>query len=289
MKNILICLERLDIGGVESAVMNQTTYFLKQGYHVIILAKSGIYTETLKNKGASVIEFDFTLQNGFDFKKSSEIVHIINKYQISEVHIHQFPCILSVFPACLIANVPYVAYLHMSIDGVFDWFINTYPIYEEAFPLYFTCAHKIISITKQVKQTAVELFNIESTKCKVLYNGIDFEELENKKIECPKYIKNFMLITRLSKEKQGSIQNAISFYTKYVKEDPNISLTIVGDGELREELEDCIKRNDLQNVTFLGARNDVMELVKQADVVIRCGSFYLRGYLYEKASNHCWL
>ena len=46
-KNVLICLERLDIGGVETFVLNQATVLLSKGHTVVILAKKGLYTEKL--------------------------------------------------------------------------------------------------------------------------------------------------------------------------------------------------------------------------------------------------
>ena len=42
-QTVLICLERLDIGGVETAVINQTIALIKKGINVVILAKEGIY------------------------------------------------------------------------------------------------------------------------------------------------------------------------------------------------------------------------------------------------------
>lgn len=44
-KTILICLEKLDIGGVETSVYNQSIAFKEKGYNVVVLAKNGIYTE----------------------------------------------------------------------------------------------------------------------------------------------------------------------------------------------------------------------------------------------------
>ena len=38
-KRILICLERLDIGGVETAVITQAREYKRRGYEVILIAK----------------------------------------------------------------------------------------------------------------------------------------------------------------------------------------------------------------------------------------------------------
>lgn len=60
-KNILICLNKLDIGGIETAVVNQVDELLDRGYKVVILAKEGIYTRQVEEKGAVCIDFKFEL------------------------------------------------------------------------------------------------------------------------------------------------------------------------------------------------------------------------------------
>ena len=69
-KNILICLNRLDIGGIETAILNQASELLERGYKVIILAKKGIYTKTIEKKGAICIDFEFVLTNRIRFTQS---------------------------------------------------------------------------------------------------------------------------------------------------------------------------------------------------------------------------
>ncbi len=59
--NILICLNKLDIGGVQTVVVNQVEKMVELGNNVIVLAKDGVYSETIKKKGATVIDFDFEL------------------------------------------------------------------------------------------------------------------------------------------------------------------------------------------------------------------------------------
>ena len=46
-KNILICLNKLDIGGIETVVVNQGLELLERGYKVVILSQSGIYTKMM--------------------------------------------------------------------------------------------------------------------------------------------------------------------------------------------------------------------------------------------------
>ena len=59
MKNILVCLNILDIGGVETAAVNQIMELKRRGHNVVVLAKKGLYAKEVVDIGAIFIEFDF--------------------------------------------------------------------------------------------------------------------------------------------------------------------------------------------------------------------------------------
>ena len=61
--NILICLNKLDIGGIETVVINQVEKMIELGHNIVILAKEGIYTKKVKEMGATIVDFDFQLCN----------------------------------------------------------------------------------------------------------------------------------------------------------------------------------------------------------------------------------
>ena len=48
----------------------------------------------------------------------------------------------------------------------------------------------------------------------------------------------------------------------------NVDVWIVGDGEMREELEKQVKALGLSNVSFLGERNDIPKLLSQSDIFV---------------------
>lgn len=268
-KNILICLERLNIGGVETAVLNLANSFLEKGHKVIVLAKEGLYTEKLETKGAVCINFEFGLENNFNKERISKIIEIIKKYNIDEVHIHHIPCLLSAFISCLLTNTPYIAYAHNSIQGVYEWFMNTFCIYKAIIPYYYKYAHKIIAITDNVKSDIINRFNIDKEKILVIPNSISFEESDRLITNIPTEITKFLLISRFSKEKGKSLYNAIDLFKEYKKKNKNSILQIAGDGELKEDLEKYIKEQQIEEyVHFLGAINNVLEHMNNVDIVL---------------------
>ena len=78
--NILISLEVLDIGGVETFVCNQSLAMKKKGYNVYTLSRKGVFTEILQNQGINCIEFDFVDKSYYDWDKINQILEIFEKY-----------------------------------------------------------------------------------------------------------------------------------------------------------------------------------------------------------------
>ena len=275
-KNILICLNRLDIGGIETVVVNQTIELLERGYNVVVLSKKGIYSDVLTKKGAKCIEFDFNITDGYDLENSEKVEKIINENQINEVHIQQFDCVSSVFPACLKTNTPYVAYVHTGIRGTYDWFERSFQGYNGIFNMYFNLANKIITITEEAKKENMEYYNVPEEKYIIRNNSIRFDEKMTENNTVPTKIEKFLIISRLSEEKFLSIKNSIKIFKSYYKENKNATLTIVGNGNYLKQIENEVK--DIKDVTtFLGARSDVLDIMLESDAIIGLDRCILEG------------
>lgn len=267
METIMLCLNQLGIGGVETAVLNQTIQLKRMGYQVIILAKNGIYKEQFEKEGAIIIDFEFKVQNYIDTEKINKVIEIIKKYKINQVHIHQFDCINVIFPACVYTNIPYIAYAHTGIKGVYNWFENSFEIYKILFKMYFESAKKIITITEDAKKENQEKYKIDDEKYIVINNSIDFERFCINDNKIPLKIEKFLILSRLGKEKLISLKNSINIFKEYLKINNNAVLTIAGDGECKKEVEECV--NEIkENVILLGEIRNVSEVIYQNDIVM---------------------
>ena len=94
MKKALICLEKLDIGGVETFTITQIEEFVRRGIECYVLSKDGILREKLNNiKNVKWVEFDFKLERTLNHEKINELEKFIIKKKIDFIHVHQFSCI----------------------------------------------------------------------------------------------------------------------------------------------------------------------------------------------------
>lgn len=284
-KNILICLEKLGIGGVETAVLNQAIALKEKGNKIVVLAKDGIYTDILKQNKIDVVDFEFPLSNQFSEEKEQIIAEIINKYEIDQVHIHQLPCIQSVWKTCLEKNIPYIAFVHSIAMQDYDWFINTYEIYKIILEPYFKYAKKIVVLAEEAIKNHQKRFpSIEKTKYYVLPNCINFDlYYSNNNVN---KIEKFGLISRLENEKLQSIKNGIDLFLEFAKKqnNKNIQLDIIGSGLEEENIKKYIELNNKNNfeINIVGATNNIKDAIDKYDVVIGIGRCILEGIAMKK-------
>ena len=286
MKNIMICLEKMGIGGIETSVLNQAIEYKRRGINPIIVAANGIYSDFLKENDINFEEVDFPLENNVDSNKMKRIMEIIEKYEVEQVIINQLPCILSVMPACIIKNIPYVAYVHTSFstiknddNNMYNWYERTYPIYQDLLKIYFQNAYKIVAISELAAEYVVNRYDATKDKVIILYNSINLDVYKSENKENKK--EKFVLISRLSQEKLESIKTGVEIFEKY--DCKNKKMTIVGDGDKREELEQYVNlKKDRNKIKFVGACTNVKEIINQNDIVLGVDRVILEAIAMKK-------
>ncbi|MBO5477946.1 MAG: glycosyltransferase [Clostridia bacterium] len=290
MKNkaILICLEKFGVGGVETSVVNQSLAFREKGYDVVILAQEGIYTKKVQDKGITFINCEFDLGNEIDKEKTSKIIEIIQKYNIGQVHIHQYPCLLSALPACLITNTPYVAFVHSRLTDIYDWYKNCFSLYKRLLKVFFDNAYKIVTLNYSSIDLNAKYFNIDKEKYRVLKNSIYLDEYAaNTEVTD---VKNFIIISRIAEEKLISIQNGINFFIEYANSCENFDgkLAIYGDGS--EETINKVKKyiaehnTNNYNISLAGSTNEVAKEMEKYDAVIGMGRCIIEALATKRLS-----
>ena len=75
----MLCLNKLGIGGVETAALNQLIELSNRGFKVVVLAKDGLYRTEFEKYGAIFEEFEFTVGNKYDLEKINRVMKILEK------------------------------------------------------------------------------------------------------------------------------------------------------------------------------------------------------------------
>lgn len=126
----------------------------------------------------------------------------------------------------------------------------------------------LIYISNACKISFEKKFNLAKKKSVIIYNGIrdDFFYMKPK----PKFnnnVTNIIFIGRLVKVK--GVDRLINVVANLIKEQYNISLTIVGEGEERHNLEELARKRNIEKyVKFLGEQLNIIESLDRSDIFV---------------------
>ena len=245
----------MDIGGAERIVYQLSSDLKDEFDSVHVASTGGLWESELSAKEIQHHKIlDIDSKNPLTvIKILYSIGQIIKNNEITIVHTHHR---MAAFYIRLLKLV------HPKLIHVY----TAHNVFKDKLPLYgFALKNaKSVAVGEAVNKNLKE--DVGITDSRVIYNGVVLKETDDHVDEIISYggIK-LGCIARLSEQKGLTyLLDAMSLLT--VKD---IRLFIVGDGELRNELENKVKELHLQNsVTFLGYRKDIVECINSFDFCV---------------------
>ena len=253
--NILHISRTMDIGGAERIVYQLSSDLKDEFDSVHVASTGGLWESELSAKGIQHHKIlDIDSKNPLTvLKLLTSIRQIIKKNKITIVHTHHR---MAAFYIRLLKLV------HPKLIHVY----TAHNVFKDKLPLYgFALKNaKSVAVGEAVNKNLKE--DVGITDSRVIYNGVVLKETDEQVDEIISYdgIK-LGCIARLSEQKGLTyLLDAMSLLT--IKD---IRLFIVGEGELREELENKVKELHLQDsVIFLGYRKDIVECINSFDFCV---------------------
>ena len=253
--NILHISRTMDIGGAERIVYQLSSDLKDEFDSVHVASTGGIWESNLAAKGIQhhkIIDIDS--KNPLTVLKLLYSIHqIIKNNEITIVHTHHR---MAAF---------YIRLLKL-FNSKLKHIYTAHNVFKDKLPLYrFALKNaKSVAVGEAVNKNLKE--DVGITDSRVIYNGVVLKETNDQVDEIISYsgIK-LGCIARLSEQKGLTyLIDAMSLLT--IKD---IRLFIVGEGELREELENKVKELHLQDsVIFLGYRKDIVECINSFDFCV---------------------
>ena len=253
--NILHISRTMDIGGAERIVYQLSSDLKDEFDSVHVASTGGIWESELAAQGIQHHKIlDIDSKNPVTVLKLLFSIHqIIKQKGITIVHTHHR---MAAFYIRLLKLV------HPKLIHVY----TAHNVFKDKLPLYgFALKNaKSVAVGEAVNKNLKE--DVGITDSRVIYNGVVLKETDDQVDEIISYggIK-LGCIARLSEQKGLTyLLDAMSLLT--IKD---IRLFIVGEGELREELENKVKELNLQDsVIFLGYRKDIVECINSFDFCV---------------------
>ena len=259
--NILHISRTMDIGGAERIVYQLATDLKDEFDQVHVASTGGLWEEKLAENGIQhhrILDVD-SKQPATVLKILASLSKIIKENEITLVHTHHR---MAAF---------YIRLLQMRHPKLIHVY-TAHNVFKDKLPLYKFALGKArtVAVSQAVQENILN--DVRSKNSVVIYNGVKMKQSEHTVNEITKCdgIK-IGCIARLSEQKGlPYLIQAMSLVTN-----PSVSLFLVGDGELKNDLINQTKELGLEErIHFLGYRSDVVECINSF-------GFLVSSSLYE--------
>ena len=281
--NILLVITGLGMGGAETQTVSLADQFAARGHNVTIayILKPAIVLPRSEKVKVFWLEGE---KSAFSMAKAYvNLAKIINQFKPDVVHSHMFHANILSRLARLISRVPrLICTAHNTNEG------------GKLRMLAYRVTHALGDEFTNVSQEAVEAF--EHKKAAPVghmlstHNGIDTQRLSFNPVARQQLrseldiqqSKVFIAIGRFHEQKD--YPNLLDAFSKFCRGQSSSHLLIVGDGELRPQIEQQIKNLGLQDkVSLLGIRKDVPELLSASDIFVLSSAWEGFGLVVAEA------
>lgn len=279
---VLTILNSLTIGGIENTLYSCLPGLKDENIEITIccLEKNAILEEDFRESGIEIIYIKKTGSLVYDF---IQLYRIINYRKFDVVHSRMSFTSGGFAIASKMSKTPFILSIHNEFAATLISWSNKFVL--SSIRKIYLKLHKLLSLKFSNLILGHSRSNLDrnypnwendSSKYKVLYNGVDFKSIENKIEHLDKDIISFY-------EKLG--ENAFVFiHTGTFKEQKNHAfmidcfsglnpiknnyhLILLGDGELRQKIESQIDDKGLtENVHLIGFTKNVGGWLSKADV-----------------------
>jgi glycosyltransferase involved in cell wall biosynthesis len=267
-------------GGVEVVTYHLARELTQLGHTVAVVTLNTDNSKRLENLDGVLVyrasQIELTQRLGIQSAFSFEAVKLIDDAcRNADAHIlHANNLYFSTtLAACFVSKLrklPLVTTLHVTdtaqLGGYIAWFAR---MYERSMgQMVLNCSKRVVAVSRAVMRQA-EDFGVAPSRLSVVPNAVDLEQFtplghanrENDKVRVG-------FVGRLLSNKGP--QFLLEAAAQAVKECPNLEFFLVGEGPLRNYLDQQVNRLGLNDhLHFLGIIPDVAEFLRQCDVFVR--------------------
>mgnify|MGYP006290725879 CR=1 FL=1 len=287
MKKLFFLNTSKVFGGGEKWTLEAADALLQRGYSVTI----GSLKNTKLSEDALNLKIPvkyIALQNSFSALnpfKLKNFITFLKRTSIDVLFLNQSLDLKFGGLAGHLAGVPQIIYRRGSAIPIKNTLYSRY--------LLKKCTTGLIANSNATKSTILKNTShyLEHSKIKVIYNGVKVEEIEEKSQNGINIYKEFGIpehkvilinIGRLHEQKGHTF--LVDAANLLIKERDDFVILIVGDGPLKNSVQDQVTRYGLQNnFVFTGFRDEVYSLLSSSDFLVHTARWEGFGYVIAEA------
>lgn len=264
-KVVVFCIEALTVGGAEQMLVAMANQFVQRGWvvHMICLTKAGVLADELD---PSIHLHVLNKRSGIDFKLAKRLRALLKGIAPVVVNSHLWTANLWTRIALLGTNVPVVATEH-SRD---TWKSTHHRLIDRLLARGTT---KLVAVSNDTANFYLADVGLQQSLVQVINNGVDtrrYADGNGAALKAQWAAGNELLIGTVGR--MVSAKNHLRFLEVAQLLKGRISdfkMVLVGDGELRDEVEAAWNDKKLQDTVILaGARTDIPDVLEALDLFI---------------------
>jgi len=285
VSSILILVTQLERAGAQKVAMRQARYFLSRGYQVtlcFLYDKYNLLAEMRRREPYQVVILEAKvpgqsrLANGLRAVRALWRLYWLlrrERIQVIETLTH-YSNLLGIVIACL-AGVPVrISSQRNTLLGFPTWFLRL-----DAWLVNSRLVDKMVAVSEQTRRFCVDVEEMVSQKVVVIPNGINLAEFDRAQwtatdlhslrtsLKIPPGARVVLTVARLHPQKGHSY--LIQAAPVILATCPDVIFLLVGDGEERATIEQCIRNAGLSDhFRLLGMRRDVPQLLALSDLFV---------------------
>lgn len=261
MKNILLLVPRMNIGGAESYVALVARSLKSLGYNIFIASAGGALAVELQKEGIKHFFLPIRLSK---FISGLLLKRIVEKYNIDLIHANSEAAGIVAVKTRQKYNVdiPIVYTAHGVLPAKVKDIINQ--------------VDKIIAVSNFSREAAIKE-GFSANKIEVVYNGVDIDKFKpheekrnllRKKYNIPQDAFTMIIVSRIKNLRNKGHQHLLNVLSEY-EVSKYWHLVVIGKGKGLDSLKQKVKEYNLQDrVHLLGHKTDVENYEDMADVVV---------------------
>ncbi len=249
----------------ETFVLNQITGLIDRGHEVEIIAfgrqrEDSVHEDVHRYNLLAKTHYVVKNQSSLGIELNERIVQALFFTDLLHAHFTAWPA-EAALKLSKMFGIPFVFTAH-----AYDIFIGPDPV---AMREKFDMAARVITVSYYNKEYLLDLLGSDlADKIEVIRCGIDIKRFGHVK-RSPGDTVKILFVGRLVEKKGAAF--AIEAFGEVLKENPNVELRLIGDGPLKDEVVDLIKRLDLKGkALMLGPlpQSEVLKEINGADIFL---------------------
>lgn len=262
---VLHLITRLPIGGAERLLVDVVRRLDPARFDSVVccIQARDVLAAELESAGVAVHCLDRMQSKRFDWRAVRDLARLLRSERISLLHSHLYHANLYGRIAARLAGVPAVATVHnvYTRSKLHRRLLNR---------LLSRISSRVIAVSDEVRRDLIEHDGIDAAKVVTIRNGIDLRRVATgltrqearARLSIPEGTLAIGCIGRLEEQKGHRFLLEACAMLQFP-----LKLIVAGDGRLRDELESRATALGIApNVSFLGARSDIAEILRALDV-----------------------